>query len=48
MQTCVIAPDDVTIVAGEDTGRVHLLRFEEAGSSLVGSDARKPEAGRND
>ncbi|HUX76475.1 MAG TPA: hypothetical protein VMY40_07555 [Anaerolineae bacterium] len=31
MNACAVAPDGVTIVAGDGLGRVHLLRLEEAG-----------------
>jgi hypothetical protein len=31
MTTCAVAPDGVTIVAGDESGRVPLLRLEEAG-----------------
>jgi WD40 repeat protein len=29
MRCCAVAPDGVTIVAGENSGRVHFLRFED-------------------
>jgi WD40 repeat protein len=31
MSACAVAPDGMTIVAGEGSGRVHVLRLEEAG-----------------
>jgi WD40 repeat protein len=38
MDSCAIAPDGQTIVAGERSGRVHFLRFE-------GADKTKPPIG---
>jgi len=31
LYACAVAPDGVTIIAGEESGRVHLLRLEGAG-----------------